>query len=49
MVLERIHFGRVYRRVFQKLTRLDPWPYGKRMWRRIEDAGAALIHIHNEP
>lgn len=49
MEIERIHFGRIYRRVFQKLTRLDPWPYGKRMWRRIEDAGAALIHIHNEP
>lgn len=49
MEIERIHFGRVYRRVFQKLTRLDPWPYGKRMWRRIEEAGAAVIHIHNEP
>ena len=47
--IERIHFGRVYRRLFQKLTRLDPWPYGRRMWRRIESCGADLIHIHNEP
>lgn len=49
MEIERIHFGRAYRRIFQKLTRLDPWPYGRRMWRRIGEAGAALIHIHNEP
>jgi glycosyltransferase involved in cell wall biosynthesis len=49
MEIERIHFGRVYRRLFQKLTRLDPWPYGERMWRRIEACGADLIHIHNEP
>jgi len=49
MEIQRIHFGRVYRRVFQKLTRLDPWPYGKRMWRRIGACGAELIHIHNEP
>lgn len=49
MEIERIHFGRAYRRVFQKLTRLDPWPYGKRMWQRIEACGADLIHIHNEP
>lgn len=49
MEIERIHFGRAYRRVFQKLTRLDPWPYGKRMWQRLNAVGADLIHIHNEP
>lgn len=49
MEIERIHIGRVYRRLFQKLTRLDPWPYGKRMWQRLTAVGADLIHIHNEP
>lgn len=49
MEIERIHIGRVYRRLFQKLTRLDPWPYGERMWQRLRAAGSDLIHIHNEP
>lgn len=49
MEIERIHIGRVYRRLFQKLTRLDPWSYGKRMWQRLTAVGADLIHIHNEP
>lgn len=49
MEIERIHIGRVYRRLFQKLTRLDPWPYGQRMWQRVNAVGADLIHIHNEP
>lgn len=49
MEIERIHIGRVYRRLFQKITRLDPWPYGRRMWQRIEAIGADLIHVHNEP
>ncbi len=49
MEIERIHIGRVYRRLFQKLTRLDPWPYGRRMWQRLNAVGADLIHIHNEP
>ncbi len=49
MEIERIHIGRVYRRLFQKLTRLDPWPYGQRMWQRLSAVGADLIHIHNEP
>lgn len=49
MDIERIHIGRVYRRLFQKLTRLDPWPYGRRMWQRLNAVGADLIHIHNEP
>jgi glycosyltransferase involved in cell wall biosynthesis len=49
MEIERIHIGRVYKRLFQKLTRLDPWSYGKRMWRRLREVDADLIHVHNEP
>lgn len=47
--VERIHIGRVYRRIFQKITRLDPWSYGKRMWRKISLIRPDVIHIHNEP
>lgn len=47
--VRRIAMGRLYRRVFQKLTRLDPWPYAARMWRIVRDEGTRVIHIHNEP
>lgn len=49
MQIERIHVGRVYRRLFQKITRIDPWPYAKRLWQRIQSVRPSLIHIHNEP
>lgn len=49
MEIRRIHFSRLYRRLFQKITRLDPWPYGRRMWRIIRAEGVSLLHIHNEP
>ena len=47
--IRRIRVGRAYRRLFQKITRVDPLPYGERMWRVIQNEGAALLHIHNEP
>jgi glycosyltransferase involved in cell wall biosynthesis len=49
MRVRRIRFGRVYRRLFQKISRLDPLPYGKRMWRIVQEEGAKILHIHNEP
>lgn len=49
MAIRRIRIGRVYRRVFQKLTRLDPLPYTTRMWRIASEERAALLHVHNEP
>ena len=49
MEIQRIHFGRLYRRLFQKISRLDPWPYGCRVWQKIVEMDAALLHIHNEP
>ena len=49
MNIRRIKVGRIYRRLFKKITRIDPLPYAERMWRVIGDEGAALLHIHNEP
>lgn len=49
MNVRRIRIGRVYRRIFQKITRWDPYPYTERMWRHIQREQASLIHIHNEP
>lgn len=48
-VIRRIRIGPVYRRLFQKITKLDPWPYTARMWRVIQEERAVLAHIHNEP
>ncbi|MFM9972785.1 MAG: glycosyltransferase family 4 protein [Burkholderiales bacterium] len=49
MSIRRVRIGRAYRRIFQKITRLDPWPYTQRMWRIAREEGAGLVHIHNEP
>jgi glycosyltransferase involved in cell wall biosynthesis len=49
MQVRRVRIGRLYRRLFQKITRLDPLPYAERIWRVAREEGAALVHIHNEP
>lgn len=49
MRIRRIHFSSLYRRLFQKITRLDPLPYAQRMWRIVQEEGARVLHIHNEP
>lgn len=49
MNIRRIAIGKVYRRLFQKITRLDPRPYTARMWNVIRQENARLIHVHNEP
>lgn len=49
MRIRRIRVGRVYRRLLQKITRLDPLPYTERMWRIVGEENAAILHIHNEP
>lgn len=49
MRIRRIRVGRVYRRLFRKITRVDPLPYAGRMWRIVEQEHAAIVHIHNEP
>jgi glycosyltransferase involved in cell wall biosynthesis len=47
--IRRIRIGRMYRRLFQKITPWDPWPYTARMWRWIQRERVTLMHIHNEP
>lgn len=49
MEVRRIRMGRFYRRLFQKITRLDPWPYTRRMWQKARHEHARLLHVHNEP
>ena len=49
MEIRRIRIGRIYRRLFQKLTRLDPSPYTARVWRVANEERASLLHVHNEP
>ncbi|MCL4457145.1 MAG: glycosyltransferase family 4 protein [Nitrospirae bacterium] len=49
MRIRRIRIGKIYRRLFQKITRLDPMPYTARMWDIISEENAALLHLHNEP
>ncbi len=49
MRIRRIRVGRLYRRLFQKITRLDPIPYAERIWRIVQEEQAAIAHIHNEP
>ena len=49
MTIRRVRIGRLYRRLFQKLTRLDPWPYTERLWQVARAEQAALLHLHNEP
>jgi len=49
MRIRRIRVGRVYRRLFRKITRLDPLPYTERMWRIATEERAEILHIHNEP
>ena len=49
MRIRRIRVGRVYRRLFRKITRLDPLPYAERMWRIATEERADILHIHNEP
>ncbi len=45
----RIRIGRVYNRVFRKLTRLDPYSYIDRVTRYARSIRPAIVHIHNAP
>lgn len=45
----RIRIGRVYNRVFRKLTRLDPYSYADRIVRYANSNAPAIVHIHNAP
>lgn len=45
----RIRLGWLYRRLFQKTIRLDPWSYAHRAARRLERIKPAILHVHNAP
>lgn len=49
MGIRRINFSPLYRRLFQKITKLDPTPYTQRMWKIVRSEDASILHIHNEP
>ena len=45
----RIRVGKIYNRIFRKISRLDPWPYSRRILGWIKNVNPAVIHIHNAP
>ena len=45
----RIRIGAAYKRLFRKLTRLDPYPYVARVARYACEIEADIIHVHNAP
>lgn len=49
VAFHRIKIGRLYKRVFQKITRLDPWSYARRANRIIDQINADIVHVHNSP
>ncbi len=45
----RIRIGRLYKRLFRKLTRLDPYSYIDRVLRYARSISPDIVHIHNAP
>ncbi|WP_353684121.1 glycosyltransferase [Thermodesulfovibrio sp. 3907-1M] len=43
----RINFGKLYKRFFQKMTKLDPLSYPKRILKIINEVKPDIIHVHN--
>lgn len=46
---QRIRMGAVYKRLFRKLTRLDPWSYIDRVMRYARSIQPDIVHVHNAP
>ncbi len=44
--IHRIGYGRLYRRLFKKLTRLDPYPLHERAAAIVNRLGPAVFHVH---
>ncbi|WP_372521696.1 glycosyltransferase family 4 protein [Sulfuricaulis sp.] len=42
----RLHEGRIYRRLFRKITRLDPYPLHRRAARIVNRISADVFHAH---
>ncbi len=49
IAFHRIHLGRLYRRVFQKILGIDPYSYSHRVARRLAAIGPDVVHVHNAP
>lgn len=45
----RINLSKTYKRLFQKMTRLDPYGYAARAARYCRDIDAKIIHTQNSP
>ncbi|QWR76621.1 glycosyltransferase [Candidatus Magnetomonas plexicatena] len=43
----RVRFGGLYKHLFQKLTRLDPFSYAKRVLKIIREVNPQIVHLHN--
>jgi glycosyltransferase involved in cell wall biosynthesis len=46
---QRIRVSGVYKRLFKKITRLDPWPYIQRVIEKARHIDPQVIHLHNAP
>lgn len=49
IAFHRIHIGRLYRRLFQKILGIDPYSYARRVARRLDATGTDVVHVHNAP
>jgi UDP-glucose:(glucosyl)LPS alpha-1,2-glucosyltransferase len=49
VAFHRVRFGRMYRRLFQKITRLDPLSYVARAARTLRRVAPVIVHVHNAP
>jgi len=45
----RIRVGRLYNRLFRKITRIDPYPYIRRVADYAKSVAARIVHLHNAP
>lgn len=45
----RIRMGRLYKRLFQKITRFDPLSYAHRVARCLDALQPVIVHVHNAP
>lgn len=46
---QRFNVGRVYKRLFRKITKLDPYPYEKRLAKAMDRLSPDILHVHNAP
>jgi glycosyltransferase involved in cell wall biosynthesis len=45
----RVRIGRLYKRLFQKITRLDPYSYSRRVAAILRRIRPDIVHVHNAP